>query len=887
MNSKHPIVNLSSFSSIHFLFYSLVISLSSTVICGGIETDHEALLKIKSLITRDPYGALTSWNDSLHLCDWSHVYCGKRHRRVTYLNLSSQGLEGSLSPHVGNLSFLHKLSLGNNSFHGAIPQEVGRLSRLRRLYLYQNKFNEVIPTNISGCFNLEVIALSNNELVGSIPKEISSLTKLTVLSLFNNKFTGGMPTILGNITSLEVFSVTGNPLGGSIPNILSQWKNLREFYALGCNLHGTIPHEIGHLSRLTVLNLETNKFYGVIPTNISGCSNLEMISLSYNELVGSIPKEISSLTKLTYFSLDNNSLTGGIPPYSGNMTSLEVFSLKGNPLGGTIPDTLGLMKSLKEIYFGGCNLYGTIPKSIYNLSHLVNISLADNQFTGGLYSAIGEMLPHLVFLQLWGNQLSGPLPASISNCTSLKRLELGKNKFSGHLTVDFSKLTEMEFIDIEDNLFGSKEAYEMKFIDSLKNCTRLKRLAFNSCKFQGVLPRSIGVFANKSAFSVLGNRRLCGGIIELGLPKCKETSKFTKKFHLYLIVTLIASALFTATCLAYAWCKKKRKTHLSQSSTRERHLKVSYSQLLKATNGFSESNLIGTGGYSSVYKGILFEDNDTFVAIKVLHLQNRGAQKSFMRECEAWRNLRHRNLLKIITSCSSIDFQGNPFKALVYEFMPNGSLHDWLHSSGNTSRLNLLQMIKILMDVAYALDYIHNHCLPTIIHGDLKPSNILLDNDMVAHVGDFGLARFLGTSYQNNSTGIRGTMGYIAPEYGLGSQMTSNGDIYSFGILVLEAMTGKHPTDDIFNEDLSLHKFASMALLDNVIDITDVNILNLYQEDRIVLQNNEENAKKMEECLTLTIKIGVACSVDSPTQRMDVKMVVRELQRILDTLENI
>ncbi|XP_021986999.1 receptor kinase-like protein Xa21 [Helianthus annuus] len=391
----------------------------------------------------------------------------------------------------------------------------------------------------------------------------------------------------------------------------------------------------------------------------------------------------------------------------------------------------------------------------------------------------------------------------------------------------------------------------------------------------------VGVLAKESAFSVLGNRRLCGGINELGLPKCKETSKFTKKFHLYLIVTLIACALFTTTCLAYAWCKKKRKSHLSKSSTSERYLKVSYSQLLKATNGFSESNLIGTGGYSSVYKGILFEVNDTFVAIKVLHLQNRGAQKSFTRECEAWRNLRHRNLLKIITSCSSIDFQGNPFKALVYEFMPNGSLHDWLHSSGNTSRLNLLQMIKILMDVAYALDYIHNHCLPTIIHGDLKPSNILLDNDMVAHVGDFGLARFLGTSYKNNSTGIRGTVGYIAPEYGLESEMTSNGDIYSFGILVLEAMTGKHPTDDIFNEDLCLHKFASMALLDNVIDIIDVNILNLYQE------YNEENAMKIEECLTLTIKIGVACSVDSPTQRMDVKKVMRELQQILDTLENI
>ncbi|KAM0066554.1 putative non-specific serine/threonine protein kinase [Helianthus debilis subsp. tardiflorus] len=226
MNSKHPIVNLSSYSSIHFLFYSLVISLSSTVICGGIETDHEALLNIKSLITRDPYGALTSWNDSLHLCDWSHVYCGKRHRRVTYLNFSSKGLEGSLSPYVGNLSFLHKLSLGNNSFHGAIPQEVGRLSRLRYLYLYNNKFNAVIPTNLSGCFNLEEIGLSNNELVGSIPKEISSLTKLTFLSLFDNKLTGGIPTILGNITSLELFSVTRNPLGGEHPKHL---KPVEEF----------------------------------------------------------------------------------------------------------------------------------------------------------------------------------------------------------------------------------------------------------------------------------------------------------------------------------------------------------------------------------------------------------------------------------------------------------------------------------------------------------------------------------------------------------------------------------------------------------------------------------------------------------------------------------
>nr|GEV15820.1 leucine-rich repeat protein [Tanacetum cinerariifolium] len=224
--------------------------------------------------------------------------------------------------------------------------------------------------------------------------------------------------------------------------------------------------------------------------------------------------------------------------------------------------------------------------------------------------------------------------------------------------------------------------------------------------------------------------------------------------------------------------------------------------------------------------------------------------------------------------------KGNDFKALVYEFMPNGSVHDWLHSSANTSKLNLLQRINILKDVATALDYLHNRCQTTIVHGDLKPSNILLDDDMVAHVGDFGLARLLGTDLnQNSSTGVRGTIGYAPPEYGIGNQMTSSGDVYSFGILLLEVMSGKKPIDGMFNEGLSLHKFAYMALPDYVIDVID--------NDAIVLQSTEANAKKVEECLIASIKIGVSCSLDSPPQRMKIEIVVIELQHILDVLQNI
>ena len=193
--------------------------------------------------------------------------------------------------------------------------------------------------------------------------------------------------------------------------------------------------------------------------------------------------------------------------------------------------------------------------------------------------------------------------------------------------------------------------------------------------------------------------------------------------------------------------------------------------LLKATDEFSSANLIGVGSFGSVYKGILGEKG-SIVAVKVLNLQRRGASRSFFSECETLKNIRHRNLVKIITSCSCVDFRGNDFKALVYEFMPNGNLENWLHDLETDFRqveiqnLNLLQRINIAIDVACALDYLHHRCPMPVVHCDLKPSNILFDYDMTAHVGDFGLAKFcleLTNPKQSSSIGIRGTIGYTPP----------------------------------------------------------------------------------------------------------------------------
>ncbi|GJR88994.1 leucine-rich repeat protein [Tanacetum coccineum] len=1001
MNSLQAMIFSSSSSLISFLFYGLAItcltSASDPASYGGNETDYHALLSFKSMITHDPYKVLATWNHSFHFCEWSGVWCGRRHKRVTAVELPSKGLEGSLSPHVGNLSFLRYLSLWNNTFQGTIPHELGHLSRLRHLYLSINKFGGVIPTNLSRCSNLEDFWVDRNELTGSIPKEMSLLSKLASLEIEYNMLTCGIPPFLGNITSMEVFFASGNPFGGSIPNTLGLWKSLTTFYCYDCNLYGSIPRSIFNLSLLVNLSIAVNhltgslpseignqlpnlewlqlwgnELSGVLPPSLSNCSKLVILEmrdnnfsgkltidfselreiksillqnnnlhgrgkaddmkfidslrnctklgllvlyncnlvgmlpisignlshqlsslwLGYNQFIGSLPSSIGSLVGLTTLDLRANRFTGKIPTTTGNLQKLQVLYLHSNHFSGPIPDAIGNLSLLITLYLYSNMLEGHIPSSLGNCKKLNELDLADNRLSGKIPKQL-LLLPSLTnFLILQGNILSGSIPSEIKNLKMLSYLDLSYNNLSGiipsslgecisltmlylrgnilHGIIPFSlsSLRGLEVLDISQNNLSGKipQFFDKRFSLEFLN------LSFND--FEGKVPVG-GVFANASLFSVLGNKRLCGGLAILELPKCKETGSKKKRFPFYVLLILIAPTLLVGLYCVRLFCKKKHNSQPSQSSRNERFLKVSYNELLKATHGFSTANLIGEGGFSSVYKGILDSDDDSFVAVKVLHLLNRGALKSFLAECEAWRNIRHRNLLKIVTSCSSVDFQGNDFKAIVYEFMPNGSVHDWLHSSANTSKLNLLQRINILRDVATALDYLHNCCQTTIVHGDLKPSNILLDDYMVAHVGDFGLARLLGTDLnQNNSSRFKGTIGYAPPgKYGMGSQMASSGDVYSFGILLLELMTGKKPTDDMFNEGLSIHKFASKALPDHVVDVIDV--------DAIVLQSKEVNAKKVEECLAATIKIGVSCSVDSPPQRMKIEIVVNELQRLI------
>ncbi|CAK9173573.1 unnamed protein product [Ilex paraguariensis] len=564
-------------------------------------------------------------------------------------------------------------------------------------------------------------------------------------------------------------------------------------------------------------------------------------------------------------------------------------------LEGNIPPSLGNCQHLTWLTLSQNNFSGNIPKQLFGIATLsVMLLLGQNRLSGSLPLEV-DNLKNLVELDVSENELSGEIPSSLGSCTNLERLCLEGKFFQGSIPNSLQSLRGLQEFDLSsNNLSGPIPIYLEKFSLQYLN------LSFND--LEGQVPME-GIFSNASEISVVGNHRLCGGISQLQLPKCTVEKPRKHKMSLAVILIISVACLLVAvtmvSCSILCWFRKKREHQISGLLLGPKSLfRVSYDRLHKATEGFSSENLIGLGSFASVYKGVFHED-DTVVAVKVLNLQHRGASKTFMAECEALRNVRHRNLVKIISSCSSIDFQGNDFKALVYEFMSNGSLERWLHpvaeaedGENKFKGLNLLQRINFAIDVADALDYLHNHCQTPIIHCDLKPSNILLDREMVAHVGDFGLSKILKilpepiNSNQSSSIGIRGTVGYAPPEYGLGSEVSTNGDVYSYGILLLEMIIGRRPTEPMFEGGLNLHNFAKMALPDRVPEIVELIPLASDQEEVDVTTRSYQNPsqsmaeKRKEQCLISMIKIGVACSMEAPQDRMNIVNVVNELNAV-------
>ncbi|CAN1238388.1 Probable LRR receptor-like serine/threonine-protein kinase At3g47570 [Linum grandiflorum] len=666
-------------------------------------------MDFKSKITGDPLQIISSWNSTTHFCNWPGITCGRKHQRVTVLDLRSSQLSGSISPAIGNLTFLRQIYLQNNSLTGQIPPEIGRLSRLdwlKRIGLGNNSLTGSIPESVGNMSSLEeiyayrnhlVIDLELNHLTGQLPSGLgfTFLPQLQFISLVNNRFSGPIPASLSNATDLgkiltldhnnfggklpeqignlsrklRLLLVSNNNLFGEIPHGVANLINLRQIGELqnleGLNLgnnlfSGFIPSSLGNLTRLVELHLETNHFQGTIPLNLGNCRRLLALNISQNSLQGTIPAELLGLSSLSIFlDLSQNRLSGSIPPEVGNLKNLGLLRLSDNILSGKIPNSLGSCIRLEAIHFDS-------------------------------------------------NYFNGSIPRSLSSLRGIRQFNVSRNNFSGQIPDFFQSFSSLESIDLSYN------------------------------NFQGLVP-SEGIFKNPNTTLISGNANLCGGVPDFGLPNCNEgRSNDDLKLKIIISTTVPISILLSFTCFLvyYRYRKKQSESTINSFSNPNREiLQVSYDTLFKVTGGFASENEIGRGGSGTVYKGILehpdHETESMTVAVKVLNLVCQRGYKSFVAECEALRNARHRNLVKVVTVCSSVDHHGNDFRAIVYEFVENGSLEDCLC---NKKSLNLMQRLNIAIDVGYAIDYLHNDCQIPIIHCDLKPSNILLDHSMTGQV---------------------------------------------------------------------------------------------------------------------------------------------------------
>ncbi|XP_050387454.1 probable LRR receptor-like serine/threonine-protein kinase At3g47570 [Argentina anserina] len=874
---------------------------------------------------------------------------------LSHINLTSNRLTGTIPPDLGSLLKLVYLHLDKNKLTGAIPPSLGNLSSIGFLCLAYNNLVGNIPEEMGRLGSLYHLNVGSNNLSGMIPPSIFNISSMKSFSLVNNKFKGSIPPAIGfNMPNLQELYFGANELSGQIPPSLS---NASQIYALDVgdnNLVGQVPNSFGDLSALWSLDV-SNNFLGSISakdldfvTSLANCSNLEILDMTSNDFGGVLSNSVANLsTQMTQFFFGGNFISGMIPETLENLNNLIALSLADNLFSGTIPTSISKLQKLQGLHLAGNSLSGRIPSSIGNLTQLYRLDLSENDLVGNIPKSIGNCqhmqeiiisqnkltgnippevigLSSLLFLRLSGNSLTGSLPMEVGKLKNIYSLGISENNLTGKIPEVIGDCMSLEHLYLQGNLFQGMIPSSLASLKGLQNLDLslnnlsgqipkvIQRLTFLLClnlsfnNLEGEVPKE-GIFRNRSAIFLVGNTKLCG--TEFWLPACAIKKK--RKFKLQFIILMVVgwSLLFAAFLNLY-WRRKIRKNSLAGDSSIKFHSKVSYETLHKATGGFSLSTLIGSGGFGSVYKGIFDQEEKNVVAIKVINLQQRGASKSFTAECNALKNVRHRNLVKIFTCCSSIDYNGNEFRALVFEYMSNGSLEEWLHRENQSMSLTLLQRMNIVVDVASALCYLHDHCEPPIIHCDIKPSNVLLDDDIVARVADFGIARLISTTTESSQTqsstiGIKGTIGYAAPEYASGAEASKQGDVYSFGILVLEMFTGRKPTDEIFKDGLKLHDFVKMAIPGRLVQIVAPALLSALEEAAPATTRNEvnymlrghnnktepdeeninyENLSKMNtqvwKCIHSILQIGLACSKESLKDRMSMKDVVWDLHRI-------
>eukprot|EP01018_Ginkgo_biloba_P039316 Gb_36397 [translate_table: standard] len=777
---------------------------------------------------------------------------------LTMLGLAESSISGSIPGSFGSLTKLKTLALYTAQLSGSIPPELGNCVELENLYLYGNSLSGSIPPEIGKLKNLQKLLLWQNTLVGSIPVELGNCSASTVIDLSINALTGSIPTSLGKLKNLAELQLSDNEISGSIPSALVNCTGLSQLQVDNNQLSGEVPDEFGQLKNLTLLYAWQNRLEGRIPSSLGNCENLQGLDLSQNNLTGSIPASIFQLKNLTKLLLLSNDLTGSLSPEIGNCTALDRLRLGNNRLSDAIPAEIGKLKSLVFLDLANNEFSGAIPSEIGGCIELQYLDLRLNRLSGSLPSTLGLLsslqivdismnklggsIPATAFgnpsslnkLMLNGNDLSGEIPKELCFCTKLQLLDLSNNRFTGSIPPEMGRIEGLDIaLNLSWNYLSGSIPLELSGLDKLAsmdlshnllsgNLSVLARLenlvslnvSFNN--FTGPLPNT-DFFRELPPSDILGNSGLCSS----GDACLIQETEITPRGHsgdsgVKLIISLLFSV--TALMLVLGTCLLIRARKISHDEAEDPEIGWPWQMTLFQKLSFSvedvlenlvNSNIIGKGFSGVVYKAEI--PNGEVIAVKKLWPSKKSSQQrdSFEAEVKTLGSIRHRNIVRLLGYCSN-----RTTKLLMYDYMPNGSLGGLLHEKRGMLEWEI--RYNIVLGAAQGLAYLHHDCVPVIVHRDIKANNILLGPRYEPYIADFGLAKLLESSdFSKSSTNVAGSYGYIAPEYGYMMRITEKSDVYSYGVMLLEVLTGKQPIDPSFREGMHLVEWVRETLQNN------------------------------------------------------------------------
>ncbi|KAH9717030.1 putative LRR receptor-like serine/threonine-protein kinase [Citrus sinensis] len=775
-------------------------------------------------------------------------------------------IEGSLPEELGYLPKLDRIQIDQNYISGPLPKSFANLNKTKHFHMNNNSISGQIPPELSRLPSLVHMLLDNNNLTGYLPPELSELPKLLILQLDNNNFEGTtIPASYSNMSKLLKLSLRNCSLQGPMPD-LSRIPNLGYLDLSSNQLNGSIPP--GRLSlNITTIKLSNNKLTGTIPSNFSGLPRLQRLFIANNSLSGSIPSSIwqsRTLNATETFILDfqNNNLTNisgsfNIPP---NVT----VRLRGNPF---------CLNTNAEQF---CGSHSDDDNEIDRSTNSTLDCRAQSCPTDYEYSPTSPIRCFCAAPLLVGYRLKSP---------GLSYFPAYKNLFEEYMTSGL-KLNLYQ-LDIDSFRWekGPRLRMDLKFFPVYDNSSG-NSYVFNASEVRRI--RSMFTGWNIPDSDIFGpyeliNFTLQGPYRDVFPPS--RNSGISKAALAGIILGAIAGAVTISAIVSLLIVRAHMKNY--HAISRRRHssktsIKIdgvrsfTYGEMALATNNFNSSTQIGQGGYGKVYKGIL--PDGTVVAVKRAQEGSLQGEKEFLTEIQFLSRLHHRNLVSLVGYCDEEGEQmkpkqdvfrdGNghrPQRMLVYEFMSNGTLRDQL-SAKSKEPLGFAMRLSIARGSSRGILYLHTEADPPVFHRDIKASNILLDHKFTAKVADFGLSRLApvpdieGIVPAHVSTVVKGTPGYLDPEYFLTHKLTDKSDVYSLGVVFLELLTGMQPISHGKNI------------------VREVNIA--YQSSMIFSVIDGNMGSYPSECVEKFIKLALKCCQDETDARPSMSEVMRELESI-------